>query len=162
MGIGWGRVCWVGWGLWMINTGVRIWEYSAFRQLVERQQKTAQTTAQQQEDWLLVRSSGLGGDYFWNIKGRKCSLHIYFVNLRVTSITSKWIAAAQPTTPSAITLGFLFHVDNKLGECDLWPVYFNSLNLKRTTSRSQTSQFKLHLHIRSARINLLVNYAATI
>lgn len=24
MGIGWGRVCWVGWGLWMINTGVRI------------------------------------------------------------------------------------------------------------------------------------------
>lgn len=36
MGIGWGRVCWVGWGMWMINTGVRIWEYSAFRRQAGR------------------------------------------------------------------------------------------------------------------------------
>ena len=27
MGFGWGRMCWVGWGLWMIDTGVRIWGF---------------------------------------------------------------------------------------------------------------------------------------
>lgn len=67
---------------------------------------------------------------------------------------SKWIAAAQPTTPPAYTLGFLFHVDNKLGECDLCMVYFNPFNLEKNEFLTHLSgSARFYLNIRTAMIN---------
>lgn len=138
---GWGRAA-CG-GLWVLGGGgcagwgggcgwsTQEWEFENILHLGDRQGGCVQTPQQLQGGWLFQESSSLEADYFWCRKGRKYSTCFYFVNLHVPSIMSKWIAAAQPAAPSAYTLGLLFHVDNKLGDCDLCLVYFNSLNLKK-------------------------------
>lgn len=74
-----------------------------------------------------------------------------------SSIMGKWTAAALLTTPLAYIVGFLFLVDNKLGEC---LVYFNSVILEEKVYLADLNLAELHLNITSAMINLLVDYRA--
>lgn len=92
---GWGGGC--GWS-------TQEWEFENILHLGSGREVSRRAAVFKQ----LQNSSALEEDYSWCRKGRKYSIRIYFVNLHVPSILSKWIAAAQPAAPTACTLGLLF------------------------------------------------------